>query len=649
MKQRLSQWVVAVLAVMFGWVSQAAAPDFGIYSMSHWFATNVARATNEIDAKSRIGIPSVVSITDFGAIADDGVSDFDALEAAAQEAMRNGKVLWIPKGTFDLEESDVIDVFADLHIEGAGDSSILKHAGESAATATEAFRITGATNVVLRGFQIQNARYAVSFRQPMPSRGKVLIDNVRFAGNRVGIYYRPPEPWSLAEQILSSLEVYRCSFVGVSTTTSSGIDLRNPAVDVIRVIGCDFRNGQYGVSIQGYQMPTNQIPQQKIDKVLIRDCSFIGQDHATAAHNGVYVADLGATIEDCVFRNGSSGGSSSTDQAAVRMASVGGVIRHCRFENWGNNTDKPVTVYLSGPGLEFDQFIGPSLTFNYDPGWGASVVDCYFGDVYGSSTATGCGQIYFETDHCTVQNCKWEKIYLDAKPAIYWKNVSPWTTVPRRSRIERNDFIRCYTSSQFMEVNGKTLGLDFLFNTFMGVAGTGGYCLQVDQVSQDYTIDGNKVIDCPNLSLLRLGTSSSSLYHTGYLITRNVMTNALYGVATTSGSSGNAGFVTNLVMTANNLYAVNTPFYLLSYVTLADSKVKENHIRGASYAPPRLGTSPTNINSEFVANGVSQTERSLPFMGIGASAPSYPVTGGIWLSNATQAFIYSGTAWVPLN
>jgi hypothetical protein len=115
-------------------------------------------------------------------------------------------------------------------VEGAGDAAIIKQAGESATTATEIFRITGATNVFMRGFQLQNARYAISFRQPMPTRGKVRLENLRFSGNRAGIYYLPPEPWSLTEQVLDRLAIIRCSFVGVSTTKSAGIDLYNPQI-----------------------------------------------------------------------------------------------------------------------------------------------------------------------------------------------------------------------------------------------------------------------------------------------------------------------------------------------------------------------------------------------------------------------------------
>ena len=605
-------------------------------------------ATNVSGAKAALGV-DIVNIKDYGAVADDSVSDFDAIEQAAQVAMNSGKILWIPAGTFNMDEGDVIEVFANIQVEGAGDAAIIKQAGESATTATEIFRITGATNVFMRGFQLQNARYAISFRQPMPTRGKVRLENLRFSGNRAGIYYLPPEPWSLTEQVLDRLAIIRCSFVGVSTTKSAGIDLYNPAISEMLVEGCDFRSGQYGVSVQGYQMPTNQIPQQKIDKVVIRGSSFSGQDHATAAHNAIYIADVGAAIEDCVFHDGSTGGSSSTDQAAIRMASIGGVIRHCVFQRWGNNTDKPVTVYLSGPGTEFNQFTGPSLTFNYDPGWGASVRDCYFGDTYGSGTATGCGQIYLETDHAAIDNNIWEYIYLDTKPCIYWKNVSPWTTVPKRMRVVNNSMVRCYTSSQFMEVNGKSQGLDFINNSFIGVAGTGGYCLQVDQVSYDYTIHDNKISDSANLSLLRLATSSSSLFHTSYDIRRNSLTNCLYGITTTSGSSGNAGFLTNVVIADNRFLGVNTPIYALSYATWADSRICNNLVRSNSFAIPRLGTSPAFVNCEIYANGYSLAERTTPFLGTAATAPTYPVTGGIWLSNAVTAYIYSGAAWLPLN
>jgi len=623
----------------------AASPDIGLRPSTAWFSTYVSQKDNAADAKQGLGL-DYVNIEDYGAVADDSTSDFDAIEQAAQDAMINGKILWIPAGTFDMAEGDVLDLFANIQIEGAGDAAILKQAGESASTATEIFRITGATNVFMRGFQMQNARYAISFRQPMPTRGKVRLENLRFQGNRVGVYYLPADPWSLAEQVLDRLAIIRCSFVGVTTTKSAGIDLYNPAISQMLVEGCDFRSGQYGISIKHYQMPTNTIPQLRSDKIVIRGSTFSGQDHATAAHNGIYIADAGATIEDCVFIDGATGGSSSTDQAAIRLASLGGKISHCNFLRWGNLADKPVTVYFTGPGTEYDQYTGPALTFNNDPGWGAAIRDCYFQDGY---LTNGCGQIYLETDHILVENNIWEKCFMDTKACIFWKATSGSTTTLRRSRIKGNSMVRCSISSGgFFQTNTKSQGVDFLENTFIGIAGAGGYAMQIDQLSWDYSVIGNNISDSPNFSLLRLATSSSGLTHTDYTVMRNTLTNALYGIATTSGSSGNAGFVTNLVATDNRFVNINTPFYLLSYATLADSKVFNNYVR-ATFAIPRLGTSPTNNNVEYFGNGVSLNERYVPFYGIGSTAPTYPVTGGLWLSNAATIYMYSGSAWIPAN
>lgn len=608
------------------------------------------RAKTAEAARALIGVDdSIVDVTSYGAVPDDGVNDFDAFEGAAYEAMTTGKVLWIPQGVFNFSESDVLELWADIRIDGGGPQAIIRHAGESAATATEVFRLTAATNVVIANIHLQNARYAVALRQPLPTAGKMRLDNVQFSGCRVGVYYLPPEPWSLPEQTMASLDLVRCTFTGVSTTTSAGVDLRNPAIDLITIEKSQFIGGQYGVSVQGYQVPTNQIPQQLTDRVVIRASTFTGQDHASSAHNGVFVSDASATVEECVFRDGSKGGSSSTDQAAVKLSSQLGKVHRCRFIRWGNNTDKPITVLFTGPGTEIDQFIGPSLTFNYDPGWFATLSESYFEDLYSSTTTTGCGRVYIESDDARITDNVWEKCYFGSNAAVYWKNTSPFTTFPRRLRLTGNQVKVCNFSSFFCEVNTKSQNIYAANNNVIGCEGSGGYLVSLDNSSSDVTVIDNSVQDSPNFSLLKLGTFSSSYTHTGVSVIRNTLTNCLYGVATTSGSSGNSGFVTNLVMEANRMWSVNSPLYILNYVTVADSRISDNFVQSAANAIPRLGTSPVFVNTEIFGNGVGLTTRRVPFHGTASSAPTYPVTGGIWLSNATQAFLYSGAAWVPLN
>jgi len=65
-----------------------------------------------------------VSVTDFGAVADDGQDDLAAFEAAVNEAVATGKTLYIPEGTFHLGNMWVIgsptDMIDDITIMGAG-------------------------------------------------------------------------------------------------------------------------------------------------------------------------------------------------------------------------------------------------------------------------------------------------------------------------------------------------------------------------------------------------------------------------------------------------------------------------------------------------------------------------------------------------
>src|SRR5262249_50383349 len=67
-----------------------------------------------------------LSLTDFGATPDDGSDDGPALQKAIAAARAQGKVLWIPKGTFDIRLDATADVtkrnlaVSGVTIRGAG-------------------------------------------------------------------------------------------------------------------------------------------------------------------------------------------------------------------------------------------------------------------------------------------------------------------------------------------------------------------------------------------------------------------------------------------------------------------------------------------------------------------------------------------------
>ena len=621
----------------------ASSPDVALRPSTSWAASNIMAATNAAQARAALELP-VVDVVAFGAIPNDGVSDYEPFETACLYAQQTGAMVWVPAGTYNFDEGETVEVVKDLRVEGPGDAAILKHAGESAATATCLFRLEGATNVILSGFQIQNARYGIQLRHPTPAGAKLKFENVSFRGCRYGIYYAPVEAWTLTEATSESLVVSRCSF----TPVLAGIYMENPHWKRATVEQCDFTGGTFGIWWASVNMPTNEIPQLHADKLVIRQSNFSGQDHATAAHNGVYVANSASatTIEECVFADGSVGGSTSTDQAAIKMLAQGAEIRHCLFRRWGNATDKPNTIRISGTGLEYSQ-TAPTQTHNYEPGWGALITNCRFEDVYGTGTPVGCGRIYVETDSFALIGNTWEGCGFGANETVYWTVTTPYTTVPRRATVERNSFVRCQSDASFLRAATRVMGVEYRNNLFMNCdATTTAYAFNATQSGQEITISDNKMVDCANWGLARFTTSNSGVYHTNIRLEGNTLTNVLQMFYCSSGTSGNAGAFTNLVIRDNKCWAVNTPVYVLNYVAIADSSIRNNYVRGASYAIPRLGTSPTFPNTEIFGNGIDVTDRYSPFLGTGASAPTYPVAGGIWLSNAAGIYIYNGSTWV---
>lgn len=112
-----------------------------------------------------------VSVTDFGAVANDGNDDLQAFEAAVQAAASSGKTLYIPEGTFHLgnmwKVGSVGNMINDIKIMGAGIwHTNIQFTNPNAASGGISLRVTGQLdfshiylNSNLRSRYNQNAVY----------------------------------------------------------------------------------------------------------------------------------------------------------------------------------------------------------------------------------------------------------------------------------------------------------------------------------------------------------------------------------------------------------------------------------------------------------------------------------------------------------
>lgn len=100
---------------------------------------------------SRI-IAADYDITAFGAIANDGVNDLAAIQAAISAASPGDRII-IPAGTFHV--SDSIRPIGDIAIVGAGrDNTVIRHTGTTSADGLVRLHATGVNNVELAGFTL---------------------------------------------------------------------------------------------------------------------------------------------------------------------------------------------------------------------------------------------------------------------------------------------------------------------------------------------------------------------------------------------------------------------------------------------------------------------------------------------------------------
>ncbi|MEJ8304888.1 right-handed parallel beta-helix repeat-containing protein [Saccharibacillus sacchari] len=280
-------------------LSLVAGSAFVSYSPSSYAASQpsaVYRTDAGVGASSPASATGL-SVTDFGAVANDGRDDYAAFAAAAQAAKRQNKTLHIPAGTFTLSKIFTID---SIRVEGAG---------KAATVLVSTDPQKGSIDLKGDGVSLRNLKHVYETTVPRGNgaheknsitvRGasRFVIDNVSVSkSSTAGIMVA----YGANNGVISNNTVANTGADGIHITTEShDIMVENNTVTAA---------GDDGIAVVSYK--TSSVP---VRAVTIRDnevgglskargISVVGGEHVAIENNsvkdtmmaGIYIATEGS-------------------------------------------------------------------------------------------------------------------------------------------------------------------------------------------------------------------------------------------------------------------------------------------------------------------------------------------------------------------
>jgi hypothetical protein len=183
-----------------------------------------------------------ISITDFGAIANDAIEDASAFTAAMAAAKNQGKGLWLPEGTFILGNFNLIEL-GNIHIRGAG----MWHTVLQTLSGKGGMVGKGVGNVTIADLQIRGERTFRNDTEDAALGGDFgkgsLVQNVWIEHMKVGFWLGGGDGLYIVNGRIRNTWADGINFAGgVKNTMASHIDLRNTGDDALAMWSVDAVN-----------------------------------------------------------------------------------------------------------------------------------------------------------------------------------------------------------------------------------------------------------------------------------------------------------------------------------------------------------------------------------------------------------------------
>jgi hypothetical protein len=174
-----------------------------------------------------------ISITDFGAIANDAIEDTSAFTSAMVAAKNQGKGLWLPEGTFILGNFNLIEL-GNIHIRGAG----MWHTVLQTLSGKGGMTGKGVGNVTIADLQIRGERTFRNDSEDAALGGDFgkgsLVQNVWIEHMKVGFWLAGGDGLYIVNGRIRNTWADGINFAGgVKNTVASHISLRNTGDDAL--------------------------------------------------------------------------------------------------------------------------------------------------------------------------------------------------------------------------------------------------------------------------------------------------------------------------------------------------------------------------------------------------------------------------------
>lgn len=183
-----------------------------------------------------------ISITDFGAVANDVIEDTSAFTSAMAAAKNQGKGLWIPEGTFILGNFNLIEL-GNIHIRGAG----MWHTVLQTLSGKGGMTGKGVGNVTIADLQIRGERTFRNDTEDAALGGDFgkgsLVQNVWIEHMKVGFWLAGGDGLYIVNGRIRNTWADGINFAGgVKNSMASHIDLRNTGDDALAMWSVDAVN-----------------------------------------------------------------------------------------------------------------------------------------------------------------------------------------------------------------------------------------------------------------------------------------------------------------------------------------------------------------------------------------------------------------------
>lgn len=519
-----------------------------------------------------------------GAIPDDGINDYAALNIAKLAAESSKRPLYLPKGRYTLSGSQYLEVANNLTIVGDGPQSVLEHDGYTNNNAF--FSLAGGARLTLRNLTLDNAKWIVPFTAGYPTIERLELDGVTVTNVSQGIWGYFTDGVYTNKNYLKELVVRRSRHYGLPLHGAGHfIYLSGVPYGKILVEDCYISGGNMGITVEMDNTHSNQNWVPYVGQLTVLNSMFKDIDNPGGTNSvALKFMARNAIIMGNRFENIAASTAAGERCAIYGYAGHGKVYFNHFYNIGGVGSSGPETMIFKGSSIIVDPVDGTTETvsdYNHVSGWRVHL----HGNIFQGIKETGqrTGYVLFDTDAFVVTRNAW----LDCTNISGALNFAPSSSSYNEVGmfvVDGNEMVRSpvpllrvVTGANI--VNGIKFNNNLVYNS---TTATAIYGLTLLNSVTNCEAIGNHILNSPGYGLLRVGsaaTDSRNWTYTNFRLWGNTLENtvgASGGYLALIGASGNVTTLRNWSL-QDNVMNKAEPLYFSAGTNVVSNLFAINH------------------------------------------------------------------------